>query len=611
MSKLKKLMAIALALVMALALMVPAMADGETYSITIKNSNNLTVSIIGKTYYAYKVFDLTLGGAPTYTLANKFEDGVKYYAKSGDTYTVATGVTSENFGNGMYYIVDKQYSAYAYRIKNTDWAFPTLKGDAEEANEIITNYGIVLKRSATDPNVYIVDNTGMSKEHARALADALQRSGLPNSANGTAKATTSEDVTINLDTPGYYAVYGTATPKNANEEANEELVAAVALTTTEPTAVVVPKVEVPTLDKKIVATTVLDGGDLSEGEVASIRGGNEVAFKIVSSVPDKSGYTDYRFEINDEMSSGLKFKGTDTKDAITDLKVMILSGSEFKELDSNQFYIKHEVGTKKFKLTIPFDTLKNFSEDAPIHVTYPAILDGKSRNSSYEKNIVTLTYSSSPYDSSKVNITLPEVTYIVNVNIDVDKFDSKSKNIKLAGAEFKLYKKSGDLPGDDENVWYKLNDNNEVIYTTKANATTFTTNADGNLQERIRGLAVNHTGVTYGLVETTAPAGYNLMSEPVVFQLRGDYKATDKRITIEYKIGNNSWQTVSQGSINVGSGDTAGTMPYQTIPVSNGTSLVLPETGGAGLYIVAGVAIVALLGFGGTAMLKRKVNGED
>ena len=45
--------------------------------------------------------------------------------------------------------------------------------------------------------------------------------------------------------------------------------------------------------------------------------------------------------------------------------------------------------------------------------------------------------------------------------------------------------------------------------------------------------------------------------------------------------------------------------------ITNQTKGALPVTGGAGLYIVAGVAIVALLGFGGTAMLKRKVNGGE
>ncbi len=48
-----------------------------------------------------------------------------------------------------------------------------------------------------------------------------------------------------------------------------------------------------------------------------------------------------------------------------------------------------------------------------------------------------------------------------------------------------------------------------------------------------------------------------------------------------------------------------------TLTVKNTSHGALPSTGGAGLYIVAGVAIVALLGFGGTAMLKRKVNGGE
>ena len=56
---------------------------------------------------------------------------------------------------------------------------------------------------------------------------------------------------------------------------------------------------------------------------------------------------------------------------------------------------------------------------------------------------------------------------------------------------------------------------------------------------------------------------------------------------------------------------TVGTADNTNVDIVNTTGTELPSTGGAGLYIVAGVAIVALLGFGGTAMLKRKVNGED
>ena len=76
----------------------------------------------------------------------------------------------------------------------------------------------------------------------------------------------------------------------------------------------------------------------------------------------------------------------------------------------------------------------------------------------------------------------------------------------------------------------------------------------------------------YKLTEIDPPAGYKKLTQDVSFTVKDD--STEVNIT-------------------------------------NTTGTELPSTGGAGLYIVAGVAIVALLGFGGTAMLKRKVNGEN
>ena len=52
----KKLASLLLALALAFALAVPAMAAGETGSITIKDADN--VSVAGKTFNAYKILDV-------------------------------------------------------------------------------------------------------------------------------------------------------------------------------------------------------------------------------------------------------------------------------------------------------------------------------------------------------------------------------------------------------------------------------------------------------------------------------------------------------------------------------------------------------------------------
>ena len=111
---------------------------------------------------------------------------------------------------------------------------------------------------------------------------------------------------------------------------------------------------------------------------------------------------------------------------------------------------------------------------------------------------------------------------------------------------------------------------------------------------------------SYRLTEESAPAGYT-KSDPIDFVISSRGKMTN---------------FASAGSTETTLRITPANHPnvlYRTelstgvleLRVENDKQGALPGTGGAGLYIVAGVAIVALLGFGGTAMLKRKVNGED
>ena len=105
---------------------------------------------------------------------------------------------------------------------------------------------------------------------------------------------------------------------------------------------------------------------------------------------------------------------------------------------------------------------------------------------------------------------------------------------------------------------------------TELSTTLSTTNGSGGNIIVFTGLADG----TYTLKEKTVPAGYN--------------KAPDRDITI-------ASNEISQTNLEKG------------ITIQNSKGNVLPHTGGAGLYVVAGVALLALLAFGGTALLKKRV----
>ena len=185
--------------------------------------------------------------------------------------------------------------------------------------------------SAADASVYsvqLVDTNGkypgetgynsaslvFTEAKARILADALEEV-KPSTNNGSATvAAGAETCTINTspNAAGYYMVYGTAA--SADPKANDgEVVAAVALTSTDPTATVNPKAGIPTLDKKIFAVTEpgaseeVDGAVKANGQAAVAKVGSTVSYQIDSITPDLTGYDDYTFIIGDSISAGLTY----------------------------------------------------------------------------------------------------------------------------------------------------------------------------------------------------------------------------------------------------------------------------------------------------------------
>ena len=560
MKRIKKMMALALAMVMVLAMSMTVFAgDGDggetttpTYKITIDNSDNENVSIVGKTYTAYKLFDVT-------------------YTGSGANDPHAYSIDSDGAGA---------------------WAWDTIKGTAD-ANGVYTNttYGLTFTPTAADATVYSITST-MTNDQARALADALESHRSSASVAKSSAAATAETVDIALDEAGYYLVYGTV-KANDPADGSKELVAAVALTTADPAETVKPKVEAPPLDKKITGEHKLDDA----GKAATAEVGKTVSFELDSKVPDLTGYSDYTFKISDTMTSGLTF--TDPEgDATNDVAVTV--GGVDK---TNAVTIS--VSGQTLTVTVPFSVLSAANKGDAIVVTYSAVVNDKALTTDYEKNTANLEYSHSPYDTT-TNKTPDKEVYVIDVDINVNKVANSNSGDALKDAEFKVFK-GATQPADNAAAWYKWDaTNKKVTWVAKADADTFKTNSEGKFNPAVQGLEAEATGTAYGLLETVAPKGYNLLKDPVIVTLTGAYTegTSGKTATVTA-----SGADVTNGTVNLAAAQDAN-QPLATATVINQSGTELPSTGGIGTTIFYVIGAILVLGAGILLVTRRRMNAN-
>lgn len=559
----KKMMALALAMVMMLAMAIPAMAAAGDYQITVENTNE-AMSINGKTYYAYKVFDLTLGAEDTTT-------------------NPAT------------------YGAYAYSINSSDWAFTKLTTGAttnSDTGVITTTYGIVLTPSAADPTTYTVNGENMSEANARSLADALQ-SVLPatSAADGSAVGA-SEKAVIDLSEAGWYAVYGVVIPTDPNQSPAEEVVAAVGLTTTDKKVTVNPKASVPTINKEIKkveeGTTVQTGAVLDEdGQAAVAKVGSKVTYEITATTPDLTGYDDYTYIIGDSLTAGLDYDKTSFELTINGTAATYVTSATAAKDDNELIFAS---GDKSFTLTIPYSVLQAAGAGKNIVLTYKCTVNDSALNYDYENNTASLEYSRNPYDDT-TNHTPDKKTYVIDLNIDVDKVAENASGKKLDGAEFKLYRMNG-----TSKEYYKKDTNAVTWVATQAAGDTFTTDTSGKLTTQVQGLDKGE----YYLEETKAPNGYNVLAAPVKVTIT--VNEADDKVTYSATT-DGAAAKVDNGTVDLTAAQ-ASTQPVAVATIVNNQGSILPSTGGIGTTIFYIVGATLVLGAGILLVTRRRMNAN-
>lgn len=481
MNKIKKVLGmIILTAALVLNLSLPALAaasDTDTAStgtIIIQNDTTEThVSIAGRTYTAYKVFDLTQNEdhtAYSYTLSDDF----KGLFTSNDFKTKFPSAT-----------VDESKTSTIYSFVSG----LTTAADIEKFAGVVYTFATANGLTGIQKTASAVVENGAATQIETAVFDELAL--------------------------GYYMIYG----EGVSLDNQKTVVTACVLDTTTwdadeeaYTVTINVKVGIPTVEKKIV-----ENSGLVDAASASI--GDTIKFRVTSNVPDLTGYTAYTFKMTDTMSKGLTF---DDSSLVVKIGTDVISNPD----EGDKLYTvnaKTDGTTGETTLTVEFadfyNLIKNnsYTKGTAITFEYSAVLNGNAIIAAgANPNTVKITYSSDPYNST-TNDTIEDTVKVYTFKLNIYKYTNHgTSNTALAGAEFEIKKGTETIKFVEANGKYRV-----AAKTDTDTVSTVASDSTGYIY--IEGLGEGE----YTLTETKAPDGYNLLEADISVKIEPEYDSTN------------------------------------------------------------------------------------
>lgn len=384
----------------------------------------------------------------------------------------------------------------------------------------------------------------------------------------------------------------------------------------------------PDLDKKVYNDAV--DGDNSDGYVegSDYSVGDMVPYQITVKIPQNITKLKV-FTVTDSPVNLEDQKNTIAITDVTDNKIVdavdAASGKTIYTVNGNT------KNTNGFVIAFDPANMEKYAGHT-LEISYKAkLLDAAKKNTEGNKNNAKLTYTNEIDEKGQgkegFENTIEDETVVYTFAIRIKKVGDN--DVPLAGAKFNLYKKL------------------ETGETAPEGATTVTGNAAAKL-----GLDSKHTWVlveegleskegtglvtttkglangTYYLVETQAPAGYNLLAKPVEVTVNVVYKytwkATDKydengnlvkqQVKETYETFNNAEDAKDTNAKIVGEEDGEKvedvTTGLKEIKVINRKGPTLPVTGGFGTLLFSGIGALLVVGGVGVLMSIKKKKGN-
>jgi fimbrial isopeptide formation D2 family protein/LPXTG-motif cell wall-anchored protein len=512
-----------------------ALAETKTGTITIQNS------VKDKEYNLYRIFDLTYSGTDnenvSYVISEKWKDF--FLKKEGET---------EN----------PKGASYLVSTNNEEKTLNPILVDGT------TKYINIVGEKVTDGGTE-AGNVAQFAQDALEYAVSL-------TADQTATGTGQNLVVSGLSL-GYYLVY----PKGAGiiTEGNASICS---LDSTTPDGSIKIKSEYPTLTKEIEKNTSVK----CQSSSASI--GDEIHFIITTTIPDMTGYSWYKFVIEDVPDTGITFSQIDS----------IVVGE--KTLTEDDYKVENSNSGKK----IIFTNFIQYKEKAgsKILVRYTGKINKNASIGTENKNSAQILYSNNPaytQKNEKVNAngladdfsgTDPKGesessnTQTFSTALTIKKTDAGGNT--LVGAQFQIEGKASNLiqvKSREGNAW-------KDTKTQKANGYV---KEDGTIV--FEGLGAG----TYTISEITTPEGYNTMEDLVVTiafdEATKQFTASTPKDTEEKKavtVENNLLSTT----------------------IVNQSGSKLPSTGGIGTKLFYLGGSLFILGAGVALLLRKRTNGD-
>ena len=562
MKTVKRALALVLALTLLLAMSATVFAAAQTYSITVKNENE-SISIIGNTYYAYRIFDATYNG-----------DNVAY-------------TVNENFTGFTYTVNDESYQG-----------------------EALINYLAGLTADSAALDAFAKAALGYATTNHIAAA-------------GTVNAT-GETAVISVDAPGYYLVAGTATaPNNQTVTAACSLTTAKPDAEVNVKADV-PSIDKKIVEEsgKVEANTANIGDKVSyeiTSKVPNMKGYTQYFFVMNDTLSKGLTY-------NDDMviKVGNTTLTKDTDYTVTAVKNG--NGTTSIEIVFKNFVgYKDRVGADvivTYSATLNQDASLDPVAGNPnkVQLTYSnnPNVDSNSDPQNPDKPGEGAPTGKTPESETKTYVTGIKLTKVdgqnKNQTLTGAKFEIKGDGMKVVLVNNEMYKESAKgtyymLKDGTYTTTVPVTDKNNAGYNadpyddtskkyekvdvvtkdtalTKINATGY---VDANGVLTFKGLGEG----TYTIKEIVAPNGYNLLKDEITISIAADAKLTGC-----------TWNVTDSNSnaLNVDSNH------LYELTVENNAGAELPSTGGIGttvFYVLGGLLVVCA---GVLLITKRRMN---
>lgn len=466
-------------------------------------------------------------------------------------------------------------------------AYQIFAGDLETANgkTVLTNItwgsGVTTQGQAALGDAAAKAESLTTEEDARAFAKAVA----PYLTNPSVSTAGDGTYTIaNLDS-GYYLVKDKDnTLTNADDFYTAYLMKVVGNVTA------APKGDKPTLNKQIKHNENGEWGVVGDNQI-----GDTVEFRTITKVPNTSGYTKYDYIIHDTMSAGLTSNVKTSADITIKVNDATVLPAEYYTVTAN--------GNS---FSVQVDILKaiqdgKLAHDNELYTYYTGVLnaDAKVYDEGKQDNVAYLEYSNNPNVDTDKGKTPEKKVYDWTFKMGINKVNENGG--QLTGAKFALSKngtlKVADMNCNDEGIpavstgligMVKISDGEYRVAVDGDTNVVYVVDAGNPV---IKGL---DDAIDYYLYETKAPAGYNLMSEPVHFVISASYAADGSNYT--------------SVTVTVGAAAASDTLSANVVNKSGST---LPETGGIGTTIFYVLGSLLVVGAGVVLITRKRMSKSE